>query len=187
MENLTSFIAGRWVSPSSETLSITHKYSGQEIAKVAMATDDQVNDTEKAALKGYKVLKNWSAEKRSKALLKLSELLEEHKDTLAKLICAEAGKSLGYAHGELERCKTTLTLAASEALKIGGEVVPMDYAAGVGKIAQTKRFPIGPVFGIVPFNFPLNLAMHKLAPSLAAFLISADWSTMTAAFPPSSN
>jgi glyceraldehyde-3-phosphate dehydrogenase (NADP+) len=168
MEKLTSFIAGKWTSSSDHVLKVHHKYTKVELAEVALADDQAIQEVMSSAELGFNELKKWPAQKRSEALLKLAELTEAHGDTLAKLVSAEAGKSLGYARGEIERCQTTLRIAASEALKIAGEVIPMDFAVGIGKIAHTKRFPIGPIFGIVPFNFPLNLAMHKLAPALAA-------------------
>ena len=93
-------------------------------------------------------------------------LLEKEK--FINLIVSEAGKPIDYARAEIERSMMVLQFAAEEALRLSGEVVPMEYGAGVGKTAFTKRFPIGPILAISPFNFPLNLAMHKIAPALAA-------------------
>ncbi len=79
----------------------------------------------------------------------------------------EGGKPIGYAKGEITRCITTVRTAASEALRFTGETVPIDHDAGVGKTAFTKRFPIGVIAAITPFNFPLNLVLHKVAPAMA--------------------
>ena len=80
----------------------------------------------------------------------------------------EAGKPIGYARTEIARSITTVRTAAAEALRFGGEMVPMDFGAGAGRTAFTKRFPIGVVAAITPFNFPLNLVLHKVAPAMAA-------------------
>lgn len=168
MEKLTSFIGGKWSAPTKKHLSVTHKYTGATIAEVSYAYEKEIEQAIATSSSAFSILKKWSAQKRSETLKSLSQLVDEHGETLAKIICAEAGKPLDYARGEITRCQTTLDLASQEALRMGGEVIPMDYAAGKGKSAYTKRFPLGPIFGVVPFNFPLNLAMHKLAPALAA-------------------
>ncbi len=79
----------------------------------------------------------------------------------------EGGKPIGYAKTEIARCITTVRTAAAEALRFGGEVTPLDFGAGAGKTAFTKRFPIGVIAAITPFNFPLNLVLHKVAPAMA--------------------
>ena len=76
-------------------------------------------------------------------------------------------KPIAYAENETQRCLTTIRLAAEEALRFTGETVPVDYGAGIGKTAMTQPHAIGPVAAISPFNFPLNLALHKIAPALA--------------------
>ena len=97
----------------------------------------------------------------------LADLLEARQDDFVDMIVREAGKPLGYAKGEIARCLVTIRTAAAEALRFGGEYVPIDYGAGKGRTAFTKRFPVGVVGAITPFNFPLNLALHKIAPALA--------------------
>jgi acyl-CoA reductase-like NAD-dependent aldehyde dehydrogenase len=90
-------------------------------------------------------------------------------EEVAGLICAEAGKPLGAARAEVSRAMSTFTMAAVEARKLAGEMVPMDASqAGAGKLGFTLRVPVGIVGAISPFNFPLNLVAHKLAPALAA-------------------
>jgi acyl-CoA reductase-like NAD-dependent aldehyde dehydrogenase len=95
--------------------------------------------------------------------------LSEEKESLAQLVCAEAGKPIRDARTEVERATLTFSLAADETRRIGGEVVPLDLnAASEGRFGLTRRFPAGVVAGITPFNFPLNLVAHKLAPAIAA-------------------
>ncbi len=109
------------------------------------------------------------AHERARILDATARLLEERQEEAARIVCAEAGKPLKTARVEAQRAISTFTFAAVEARKLAGEVVPMDAsAAGVGKLAFTLRLPIGVVGAISPFNFPLNLVAHKIAPALAA-------------------
>ncbi|MGH9483279.1 MAG: aldehyde dehydrogenase family protein, partial [Terriglobales bacterium] len=90
-------------------------------------------------------------------------------EELATLMAAEAGKPLRDARGEVQRARLTLRTAAEEALRIGGETMPLDVAAaGEGRFSISRRVPVGVVAGVTPFNFPLNLVLHKLAPALAS-------------------
>jgi acyl-CoA reductase-like NAD-dependent aldehyde dehydrogenase len=109
------------------------------------------------------------AHERAAILDRVAALLQERHDEVAQTISAEAGKPMKAARVEAERAVSTYTMAALEARRLAGEVVPMDAsAAGVGKVAYTMRVPIGIVGAITPFNFPLNLVAHKVAPALAA-------------------
>jgi acyl-CoA reductase-like NAD-dependent aldehyde dehydrogenase len=108
-----------------------------------------------------------SAGERSDKLEALAKLIENRADKLAMLIVQEGGKPIGYAKGEIARCVTTVRTAAAEALRFSGEITPIDFGAGAGKTAFTKRFPIGVIGAITPFNFPLNLVLHKVAPAMA--------------------
>jgi len=102
-------------------------------------------------------------------LTRIAAALGEQRETLAQLICAEAGKPIKDARGEVDRAQLTFSLAADEARRFGsGELLPLDLsAAAVGKLGVVRRFPLGPVAAVTPFNFPLNLVAHKVAPALA--------------------
>jgi acyl-CoA reductase-like NAD-dependent aldehyde dehydrogenase len=109
------------------------------------------------------------AHERARILEATARLLEDRQEQAAQIISSEAGKPLKAARVEAQRAVSTFTFAAVEARKLAGEVVPMDASpAGVGKLAFTLRLPIGIVGAISPFNFPLNLVAHKIAPALAA-------------------
>jgi acyl-CoA reductase-like NAD-dependent aldehyde dehydrogenase len=109
------------------------------------------------------------AHERARILDATARLLEERQEEAAQLISAEAGKPLKQARVEAQRAVSTYTFSAVEARKLAGEVVPMDASpAGEGKLALTMRLPIGIIGAISPFNFPLNLVAHKIAPALAA-------------------
>jgi glyceraldehyde-3-phosphate dehydrogenase (NADP+) len=120
-----------------------------------------------AANEAFQTTKNWSAGKRRDMMEKLYHLLEAQKEKFVNLIIDEGAKPRSYAENEIARCLTTLKIGFEEATRIGGEVVPIDFNNGEGKRAFTQRFPIGVVACITPFNFPLNLVMHKVAPALA--------------------
>jgi acyl-CoA reductase-like NAD-dependent aldehyde dehydrogenase len=109
------------------------------------------------------------AHKRAEILVRVAGYLGRRHEEVAQTICAEAGKPLKAARVEVSRAMSTFTMAAVEARKLAGEMVPMDASqAGAGKLAFTLRLPVGVVGAISPFNFPLNLVAHKLAPALAA-------------------
>lgn len=106
---------------------------------------------------------------RAEILGKAAAQIGHHREEIARLVTSENAKPIRDALGEVTRAETTFAVAAEEARRIGGEMVPMDgFAAGKGKIAFTRRFPVGPVAAITPFNFPLNLVAHKVAPAIAA-------------------
>lgn len=152
----------------SKTLKVVNKYNDTEIAEITLANQNQVINAINAAKQGFINYKAWSSGKKSEAIVQIkNELIKQH-ELFAQLISAEAGKPISYARTEVTRAITTLDIAAYEALKIHGEVVPIDFSIGAGKNAIVNRFPIGVVSCITPFNFPLNLAIHKIAPALAA-------------------
>ncbi len=164
----SNFINNQWVlEGTGESLIVLDKYNGAEIGKIPMATEEQMNEAIEAANSAFETTKKWSAGQRAEMMKKLHRKLEENKARFIDLIINEGGKPRSYATNEIDRCLTTLQLAYEEATRFGGEVVPMDFAAGEGKTAFTKRFPIGVIACITPFNFPLNLVMHKVAPALA--------------------
>lgn len=163
-----NFIAGEWTVEGDGTFNtVLEKYHGFELARVPHATEAQMEKAIAAAFASREVLRKMSAGDRSSKLDALAGLLVEKQDHLAQLIAHESGKPIGYAKGEIARCITTVRTAASEALRFTGETVPLDFGAGAGKTAFTKRFPIGIIAAITPFNFPMNLVLHKVAPAMA--------------------
>lgn len=163
-----NFIDNEWVSnPSAEVLEVKNKYTTELMAKIDLAGETEMLQAIEAAERAFAEYKSWSAAKRSAHLNKLADLIEENREYLEYLIVREAGKPVSYAKGELNRSLTTVRMAASEVLRFTGETVPLDFDAGEGKQAFTRRFPIGVIGCITPFNFPLNLVLHKVAPALA--------------------
>ena len=163
-----NYINGSWRNTGNgNTHEILDKYEGKVMAKIPMASSDQMEEAIAASAKAFEEFRTWSSGKRSQHLQKLVDLLIERKEDFVELLIHEAGKPRSYSEGEIARCITTLSTAVSETLRFGGEYVPLDFGAGEGKTAFTKRFPIGPIACIIPFNFPLNLLLHKVAPALA--------------------
>lgn len=163
-----NYVAGQWLANGTgEKLPVRHKYTQELIAEIPMATEAHMEEAILAAQRGFAEMRRWSAGQKAEHLHALRDALAEEKAWFAQLIVAEAGKPIGYARGEIERCLITIGEAAAEAMRFAGEAVNVDFAAGTGHTAMTRRFPIGPIAAISPFNFPLNLALHKLAPALA--------------------
>lgn len=163
-----NLIAGQWsdVGDGEHTI-VVDKYHGHELARLPHATAAQMERAIAAAERSKPLLAGMSAGERSDKLNALAALLEEHGEALAMLIVQEGGKPIGYARGEIARSISTVRTAAGEAVRFAGEVVPIDHDAGRGKTAFTKRFPVGVIAAITPFNFPLNLVLHKVAPAMA--------------------
>lgn len=163
-----NFINGIWEEAGDGTFNtVVDKYHGTELAKLPHATSAQMEAAIAAAHGAREVLRRMSAGERSAKLDALAGLLEQRQEELAQLIVREAGKPIGYARAEIARSIVTVRTAAAEALRFGGEVVPLDFGAGVGRTAITTRVPIGVIAAITPFNFPLNLVLHKVAPAMA--------------------
>jgi acyl-CoA reductase-like NAD-dependent aldehyde dehydrogenase len=159
-------VGGEWIETGA-WLEVTSPYSGEVVGRIASggaAETKQAIDAAEQALADP-----LPAHRRATILAEIARLLAERSDEAARLISAEAGKPMKAARGEAERAASTYTFASVEARKLTGETVPMDAsAAGAGKLAFTMRRPIGIVAAISPFNFPLNLVAHKVAPALAA-------------------
>ena len=159
-------VGGKWVE-TGEWNEIRSPYDDSLVGRVARggaAEIEQALDAAEVAMR-----EPLAAHVRAAILDRVAHLLEERSDEAARTICAEAGKPLKAARVEVSRAVSTFTMAAVEARTLSGDVVPMDASlAGAGKIAFTIRQPIGIVGAISPFNFPLNLVAHKIAPALAA-------------------
>src|SRR5437879_6008797 len=160
------FVGGEWIE-TAEWLDIRSPYSGDVVGRVAKAGADETRRAIDAAERAMQ--EPLPAHKRAEILVRVAGALGKRHDEVARLISAEAGKPMKAARVEAKRAMSTYTFAAVEARKLAGEMVPMDAAqAGEGKLAFTLRHPIGVVGAISPFNFPLNLVAHKIAPALAA-------------------
>jgi acyl-CoA reductase-like NAD-dependent aldehyde dehydrogenase len=160
------FLAGEWVE-TGEWDDVTSPYSGDVVGRVARGGAEATRAAIDAAERALR--EPLPAHERAAILDRIADALRERGDEAARLISAEAGKPIKTARGEAARAVETYSAAAVAARTLTGETVPMDASrAGEGKLAFTLRLPIGIVGAISPFNFPLNLVAHKLAPALAA-------------------
>jgi acyl-CoA reductase-like NAD-dependent aldehyde dehydrogenase len=159
-------IGGEWVE-TGEWQEVRSPYSGEVVGRVPSAGADETRRAIDAAAAAME--EPLPAHKRAEILVRVAGALGRRHDEVARLISDEAGKPMKAARIEAKRAMSTYTFAAVEARKLAGDVVPMDAAqAGEGKLAFTLRRPLGVVGAISPFNFPLNLVAHKIAPALAA-------------------
>jgi len=156
-------------SIATERLPVIDKYTGERIGEVPIATAEDVDRAVRDATRAFAVWSDTPAHARARVLRRASALLDAKRDAIATTIAREAGKAWKHAIGEVSRSVETFGFAADEAGRIHGETVPMDASAsGEGRIGFYLRVPVGVVAAITPFNFPLNLVAHKVAPALAA-------------------
>ncbi|MDD3762428.1 MAG: aldehyde dehydrogenase family protein [Nevskiales bacterium] len=152
-----------------QSLVVTDKYSGQPVTRVALADRDMVERAVAAAAGAARAMAELPAYRRQAILEHCVRRFEQRADELAESLCIEAGKPIRDARGEVGRLIDTFKFAAGEAVRLEGQYLPLDISArAAGYWSVVKRVPIGPCAFISPFNFPLNLAAHKIAPAIAA-------------------
>lgn len=160
-------INGKWKT-SGTVLEVKSPYDGKAVGKVHLAGPGLIEEALASATEAFGTLRRLSAWRRSEIILKTAEGITKREEELARTITLESGKPIRDARGEVKRAAMTFHLAAEEARRLGGQVVPLDISPGSdGRFAIVRRFPVGPVLGITPFNFPLNLVAHKVAPAMA--------------------
>jgi acyl-CoA reductase-like NAD-dependent aldehyde dehydrogenase len=154
---------------ANEALEVTNKYTGEVATKVALADAKVIDKAIDAAERSQKLLNKMPAYKRQQVLEHCVARFKERFDELAHALCIEAGKPIKDARGEVTRLIDTFKIAAEESVRIEGEVMNLEITERAkGYQGQYKKVPIGPCSFISPFNFPLNLAAHKVAPAIAA-------------------
>ncbi len=162
------FVAGKWID-GSDSLTVRNKFSGAAIRYVATAGPAEIESALASAVRGSAVMAKLPAHRRAAILADTSAGIAARLETLANLIAQEAGKPIRTARVEVERAANTFRVAAEEAKRIHGETLPFDASPnGEGFFGFWWRKPVGVVGAITPFNFPLNLVAHKVAPAIAA-------------------
>lgn len=161
-------IAGAW-RHTATTCPVTDPFTGRRVAEVCQAAAQDITEAVEASVTAAASMRTIPAYARAAALAGIAAQLERRREDFAQTITTEAGKPITDARREVGRAIQTFTLAGEEAKRLPGEVVPLDLTPGSDQmVGLTRRVPIGPVLGITPFNFPLNLVAHKVAPCLAA-------------------
>lgn len=162
------YLAGEWVE-SDQQLTITNPYNGNTVGTTWFASNEQLEQAIVGAKQAFEQTRTQPTFERAAILDALADRMKQHRDEIASLIVLEAGKPIRDAEVEADRGIFTVRTAAEEARRIEGEVIPLDLLpSSKGRFGIVRRFPIGPIAGISPFNFPLNLALHKVAPAIAS-------------------
>lgn len=162
------FLLGGELSTGAESVEIHSPYSGAPIGRAALAGPDHIEAALEAAVAAGPVAARLPSHARAAVLDRISAGLAGRRETMARLLAAEAGKPLALARAEIDRAIFVFRQGAEEATRMGGEVIPMDVQPhGERRWGLTRRFPLSPISAIIPFNFPVLLAAHKLAPAIA--------------------
>ncbi len=162
------YAAGEFVQ-TGKPLNVINPYNGEIVAKTFLGNEDIL---ERAILKAESVaseMRDFPSWKKYEVLTEIATALKDNRDDFARLLCLESAKPMKYSLGEIDRAIQTFTIAAEESKRLPKEYIDLDWTpAGDKKEGIVRYFPVGLVAGISPFNFPMNLAVHKIAPAIAA-------------------
>jgi acyl-CoA reductase-like NAD-dependent aldehyde dehydrogenase len=162
------YLQGKWIEEGTP-VEIRAPYDGTPLAEVFQATGEHAEQAIQAAVRAFGTTRKLPAFERQRVLRSIAQHITSRKEEFARTLAQEAGKPLKAARTEIERAIFTFTVAAEETTRIHGEYLSLDWQQFTsGRWGIVKRFPLGPVAGITPFNFPLNLVAHKVAPAIAA-------------------
>jgi acyl-CoA reductase-like NAD-dependent aldehyde dehydrogenase len=162
------FLDGKWIEEG-DIVEIKAPYDGTVIANVFQGRREHAEAAVKAAVKAFGTTRRLPAFERQRVLRRVAQTISERKQEFFRTLAQEAGKPIKAARTEVERAIFTFNVAAEESTRIYGEYLPLDWQEfTAGRWGIVRRFPLGPLAGITPFNFPLNLVAHKVAPAIAA-------------------
>src|SRR5579885_2234988 len=162
------YLAGKWLEEGSP-VEIRSPYDGTPLAEVPQGTAEHAERAIQAAVRAFGSTRRLPAFERQRVLRSIAQQITSRKEEFARTIAQEAGKPLKASRTEVERAIFTFTVAAEETTRIPGEYLSLDWQQFTsGRWGIVRRFPVGPVAGITPFNFPLNLVAHKVAPAIAS-------------------
>lgn len=163
-----ALVEGRWLK-TGDTLEGRSPYDHSLVSVVHRAGPQEIEQAIAAAGRAFETTRQMPSWQRAEILEHISARIIERREDFARTVALEAGKPIRTARTEIERAAFTFKVAAEEAKRIYGEIVPLDWLPGTeNRLAHVRRVPLGPVAGISPFNFPLNLVAHKVAPAIAA-------------------
>lgn len=168
-EAVPFILAGEKRNTSASYSSVTNPWDGSILGHVVLATEADANEAVVQALHGFERTRALASFERAEILSFISSRIKQQREEFAQLITAEVGKPIQWSRVEVDRAVMTFLLASEEAKRIGGETVPLDLNANTkNRMGIVCRFPLGVILCITPFNFPLNLVAHKVAPAIAA-------------------
>jgi len=161
------FVDGRWMEEG-DPIEVRAPYDGRVIGRVFQGTREHAEAAIAASVKAFGTTRRLPAFERQRVLRRVAQTITERKEEFARTLAQEAGKPVKAARTEVERAIFTFTVAAEESTRLYGEYLPLDWQEfTAGRWGIVRRFPLGPLAGITPFNFPLNLVAHKVAPAIA--------------------
>ena len=161
-------VDGKWIEDG-DVVEVKAPYDGTVVGRVFQGRRVHVEAAIAAAVKAFGTTRRLPAFERQRVLRRVAEGISKRKEEFSRILCQEAGKPIKAARTEVDRAVFTFTIAAEESTRIYGEYLPLDWQEyTAGRWGIVKRFPLGPIAGITPFNFPLNLVVHKVAPAIAA-------------------
>ncbi|HOD66520.1 MAG TPA: aldehyde dehydrogenase family protein [candidate division Zixibacteria bacterium] len=162
------YLGGEWVDRA-DKIAVANPFNDEIVGAAASASAEDYTQAIEIAHRTFAVTRDLPAYKRSETCLAVANGLEKNIEQFTKMMCRELGKAYRDSRAEVKRAIGVFTVAAEEARRIGGEIIDLDWAAGSEeRVGLVRRFPRGVVAGIAPFNFPLNLVAHKIAPAIAA-------------------
>jgi acyl-CoA reductase-like NAD-dependent aldehyde dehydrogenase len=162
------FLDGKWITDG-EPFEVLAPYDHSVVGATFRATAAHAEAAVLAAQRAFQITRKMPGYERQGILRKISEAIKTRLEEFARIMALEAGKPIRTARVEVERAIFTFAVAAEEATRIGGEYIPLDWQpSAVGRAGIVRRFSLGPILAITPFNFPLNLVAHKVAPAIAA-------------------
>src|SRR6266545_6328129 len=163
------YLAGRWVESPDRLVVDNPADPATPAGATYSATEAQYEEAVTAAVAAFETTRTLPAYERGRILREISAGIKARREELGVIMAREAGKPIRDALVEVDRATLTFRLGAEEAERMVGETIPLDLMpASKGRVGITRRFPVGPVAAISPFNFPLNLAAHKVSPAIAA-------------------
>ncbi|WFN35826.1 aldehyde dehydrogenase family protein [Methanomicrobium antiquum] len=163
------FIIGGEIKKSSDFIDVIYPYTDERFASVYSASESDAEDAIISSQKGFLKTKKLKSYQKRRILEKLSDLICEHKDLFVEILIKEGGKVRDLSSAEVERAVETIKISAEESVRMDGDIISLDRTIqGEDHTGLIRRFPIGTVLAITPFNYPLNLACHKIGPAIAA-------------------
>ncbi len=168
MDEYKIFVGGEFLT-TDRPLKVINPYNGEIIGNTYLGSSDELEIAINQAQTVQKSMRDLPAFAKYEALMKIAGLIKEEREEFGRVLCLESAKPIRYALSEVDRAIQTFIVAAEEAKRLPKEYIDLDWTpAGKGKEGLVKYFPVGLVAGISPFNFPLNLAAHKIAPAIAS-------------------
>ena len=168
MNKTYEILIGNELTKGTSVIPVVNPFTGEPFAEVCLADSIEIDKAINLAEEAFKKTRVLPSYQRSRICAEVASGIQDRSDEFSKIIAQESGKPLIYARAEVARSVSTFEIASQEALRLDGEMLTLDITESAhGKAGLTRRFPIGPIAGISPFNFPLNLVAHKVAPALA--------------------